>query len=95
MGKTDFDFFGEEHARQAYIGEQAVMRTGTPIIDLEEKETWPDGRITWVTTTVSITEALRSMFTANIWEPEIRSSSTAGTRPTARSTYSAGQGKTY
>ena len=69
VGKTDFDFFGEEHARQAYIGEQAVMRTGTPIIDLEEKETWPDGRITWVTTTVSIT-ALRSMFTANIWEPE-------------------------
>ena len=51
VGKTDFDFFGEEHARQAYIGEQAVMRTGTPIIDLEEKETWPDGRITWVTTT--------------------------------------------
>ena len=41
VGKTDFDFFGEEHARQAYIGEQAVMRTGTPIIDLEEKETWP------------------------------------------------------
>ncbi|MFY9926186.1 MAG: PAS domain S-box protein [Opitutaceae bacterium] len=51
VGKTDFDFFGEEHARQAYMGEQAVMRTGTPIIGLEEKETWPDGRITWVTTT--------------------------------------------
>ncbi len=27
------------------------MRTGRPLVGLEEKETWPDGRTTWVSTT--------------------------------------------
>jgi PAS domain S-box-containing protein len=51
VGKTDFDYFTDEHARQAFDGEQRVMETGEPIIDLEEKETWPDGRITWMSST--------------------------------------------
>jgi|YNPMSStandDraft_1061717.scaffolds.fasta_scaffold10405_2 PAS domain S-box-containing protein len=51
LGKTDFDFFTEEHARQAYEDELEVMRTGKPIIGKEEKETWPDGRTTWVSST--------------------------------------------
>ena len=51
LGKTDFDMFSEEHARQAYEDEQRIMRTGEPLIGLEEKETWPDGHITWVSTT--------------------------------------------
>jgi PAS domain S-box-containing protein len=50
IGKTDFDFFSEEHARQAYEDEQRIIRTGEPLLNMEEKETWPDGRVTWVLT---------------------------------------------
>ncbi|MDD2764799.1 MAG: PAS domain S-box protein [Opitutaceae bacterium] len=50
-GKTDFNFFGEEHARRAYEYEQRLMRTGEALIDLEEKEIWPDGHVTWASTT--------------------------------------------
>ncbi len=51
LGKTDFDFFSAEHARQAFDDEQRIIRTGQPLINLEEKETWPDGRITYVSST--------------------------------------------
>jgi len=51
MGLTDFDRFTPEHAKPAYENEQRIIRTGQPIIDLEEKETWQDGRVTWVSST--------------------------------------------
>jgi PAS domain S-box-containing protein len=51
IGKTDFDFFNEEHARPAYEAEMEIIKTGLPIVGLEEKETWPDGKVTWVSTT--------------------------------------------
>ncbi|RME94969.1 MAG: PAS domain S-box protein [Verrucomicrobia bacterium] len=50
VGKTDFDFFSEEHARQAYEDEQRIIATGEPVVGKPEKETWPDGRETWVLT---------------------------------------------
>jgi PAS domain S-box-containing protein len=48
-GKTDFDFFTEEHARNAYNDEQEIIRTGHPL-SVEEKETWEDRPPTWVST---------------------------------------------
>ena len=51
MGKTDADFFTEEHARQAMADEQEIVRSGRPLLDQEEKETWPDGHVTWASTT--------------------------------------------
>ena len=47
IGKTDADFFTEEHARKAVADEQAIMRTGQPLLDIDEKVTWPDGRTSW------------------------------------------------
>ncbi|MGZ4461316.1 MAG: EAL domain-containing protein [Gaiellaceae bacterium] len=51
VGKSDADFFGEEHAAGAYGDEQEIIRTGKPIIDFEEADTWKDGRTAWVSTT--------------------------------------------
>ena len=51
VGKTDADFFSQAHALQALADEKETMRTGKPLVDFEEKETWPDGAITWVSTT--------------------------------------------
>ncbi|HEY6333416.1 MAG TPA: methyl-accepting chemotaxis protein, partial [Blastocatellia bacterium] len=51
IGKSDFDFFTGGHANQAYEDEQNIIKTGKPIIDLEERETWPDKDDTWASTT--------------------------------------------
>ncbi|MCX6240092.1 MAG: PAS domain S-box protein [Bacteroidia bacterium] len=48
-GKTDFDFFTNEHARQAYEDEQNIIRTGQ-MLNIEEKETHRDRPDTWVST---------------------------------------------
>ncbi len=48
--KTDADFFTPEHAEQSLRDEQEVL-AGKRIVDLEEKETWPDREETWVSTT--------------------------------------------
>ena len=50
IGKTDFDFFSEEHARRAFADELCILQTGKPVLGIVEKETFPDGRIAWVIT---------------------------------------------
>ncbi len=50
IGKSDFDFFTDEHARPAFEDEQQIIRTGQPI-SKEEVETWPDRPDTFVLTT--------------------------------------------
>lgn len=47
IGKTDFDFFPEEQARPKYEQEQEIIRTGQPILALEE----PDSHGRWALTT--------------------------------------------
>lgn len=49
-GKTDRDFFAEEHAMNALQDELEIMRSGLPMIGKEEREDWPDGRVTWAST---------------------------------------------
>ena len=51
LGKTDFDFFGLEHAQAASADEQEIMRTGQPVVDLEEMLNWPDRPPRWVSAT--------------------------------------------
>jgi len=51
FGKTDSDFFTDEHAGPAMADEQEIMRTGKAIIDKVEKETWGDHDTTWAVTT--------------------------------------------
>jgi PAS domain S-box-containing protein len=51
IGKGDRDFFSDEHAGQAFKDEQKIIQTNVPLIGKVEKETWPDGRVTWAITT--------------------------------------------
>ena len=50
-GKSDADYFSEPHARQALADERKILRSGKPIENFEEVETWPDGSETWASTT--------------------------------------------
>lgn len=38
IGKTDYDFFGEKHARKAMEDEKKIMEKGEPMIGMVEKE---------------------------------------------------------
>jgi two-component system sensor histidine kinase/response regulator len=51
IGRTDANFFTREHAEQALRDERELMRTGDPVVGLEERETWADGHVSWVSTT--------------------------------------------
>ncbi len=51
IGKTDFDYFNREHAERAFADEQAIIRTGEPVINKEERITTRNGAQAWVSTT--------------------------------------------
>jgi PAS domain S-box-containing protein len=51
IGLTDRDLFSSEHAEAALADERNIIRSGKPMIDYEEKETWRDREDTWVSTT--------------------------------------------
>jgi len=50
VGKSDFDFYPEEHARRFYEDEQLIIQTGDSI-NKEEVEIWPDRLPGWAFTT--------------------------------------------
>jgi len=50
IGKSDADYFGAEHARGALEGELEIMRTGKPILNVEEKQALKSGSSAWFLT---------------------------------------------
>jgi PAS domain S-box-containing protein len=50
-GKSDFDFYNTDQAKEFKRDEEEIIRTGQPMVDKEEKEIWPDGHVTWFSTT--------------------------------------------
>lgn len=51
IGKTDIDFFEDEHGRAARDDEKEIIKTGQPIIDKEEKEVFSDDKsVRWTST---------------------------------------------
>lgn len=51
VGKTDFDCFDEENARQFYEDEQKILQTGKAMVNKEEYKTYLDGTSRWTLTT--------------------------------------------
>lgn len=50
VGKTDFYFFDDSHARQAFADEQEMLRTGQAFHAKVEREVWQDGKERWALT---------------------------------------------
>lgn len=51
VGKTDFDFFLPEHAKDAFDDEQRLIETCEPVIDKVEQIRRADGELRWVSAT--------------------------------------------
>lgn len=51
IGKTDADFFPAEQAAEMSADERAIMETGKPMIWKDERESLPDGREVWFSST--------------------------------------------
>lgn len=51
IGKTDFDYFSQSHAQQAFLDEQEIIKTGKPLIDKTEHIRNSKGEFIWVSAT--------------------------------------------
>jgi PAS domain S-box-containing protein len=51
IGKSDFDFFPPDKAREFFEDEQRILRTGEPLINKIEKQVLPNGTPGWASTT--------------------------------------------
>jgi PAS domain S-box-containing protein len=51
VGKSDHDFFTNEHAQEARNSELEILAGRCAQFEKEERETWPDREDTWVATT--------------------------------------------
>ena len=47
IGKSDFDFWSEQTAREAAADERRIMETGQSLIGKVERLVYPSGRVTW------------------------------------------------
>jgi len=47
IGKTDFDIFSKAHAAEAFADEQRIIRTGEPMVEKLERETFRDRPDAW------------------------------------------------
>jgi PAS domain S-box-containing protein len=50
LQRSDGDYFTAERAAETRADEERIMATGEPMVWAEERQLWPDGRLTWVTT---------------------------------------------
>ena len=50
IGKTDFDFFPREIAEKFFADDMTVIKTGTPVVNREEKAILPNGETRWLLT---------------------------------------------
>ena len=51
VGKTDFDFLPAENAEGFQKDDAELLSAGQSIVGKEEKGIWPDGQVTWLSTT--------------------------------------------
>ncbi len=51
IGRSDFDIYTEERARSAFEDEQAIIRTGQPLLAKVERSSRIDGKQTWCIST--------------------------------------------
>ncbi|MGH9542830.1 MAG: PAS domain S-box protein [Terriglobales bacterium] len=47
IGKNDADFFSPDVARIFHARERAIIETGQPVMNQEQREVWDDGHVSW------------------------------------------------